>query len=128
MVYSFDYSIAYEPPAPVVDITISKTGQDATEITLSALLDSGADATIIPITTLQATGARYVETRQMRGIVDTAYPVDLYLVTVRIGPHTIPAIRAVAAAPDTEPIVGRDVLNQLTLTLNGPAHVTELSV
>lgn len=105
----------------------SRLVRQGAEITLSALLDSGADATIIPITTLQATEARYVETRQMRGIVDTAYPVDLYLVTVRIGPHTIPAIRAVAAASNTEPIVGRDVLNQLTLTLNGPANVTELT-
>jgi hypothetical protein len=89
-VYSFGYSAAYEPPAPVIDSAISKTGQSTPEITLAALLDSGADAIIIPITVLQTTQARYVETRQMRGIVDTAYPVALYLVTVRIGPHTNP--------------------------------------
>ncbi len=82
---------------------------------------------MLPITALQAANARYVETRQMRGVVGTAYPVDLYLLTVQIGPYTIPAIRAIAATPDAEPIVGRDVLNQLVVNLNGPASVTEIS-
>ena len=127
MVYSFDYSTDYEPSAPVVEITIRKTSQNVSDVTLLALVDSGADATMLPITALQAASARYVETRQMRAVVGTAYPVDLYLVTVQIGPHTIPAIRAIAATPDAEPIVGRDVLNQLVVNLNGPASVTEIN-
>ncbi len=104
-----------------------KTGQTTSTITLSAFVDSGADATMIPITVLQTTGARYIETRQMRGVIGISYTVDLYLVTIHIGPHTIPAIRAVAAAPDGEAIVGRDVLNQLVVTLNGLASVTEVT-
>jgi predicted aspartyl protease len=126
-VYSFDYSTTYEPAAPVVDITIRKAGRSRSEITLSALVDSGADATMLPITALQATKARYVETRQMRGIIGTAYPVDLYLVTVQMGSYTLSGIRAIAAAADAEPIIGRDVLNQLIITLNGLAGVTEVS-
>ncbi len=111
----------------MVEITIRKTGRSATEVTLSALVDSGADATMLPITALQAVAARYVETRQMRGIIGAAYYVDLYLVTVQLGPHTIPAIRAIAADSDAEPIVGHDVLNQLLVVLNGPAGVTEVA-
>ena len=90
-VYTFDYNSDYDPPAPVVEITVNKTGQPAHEVTLSVLVDSGADATMLPITALQSVGARYVETRQMRGIVGVAYPVDLYLVTVRIGSHIVSA-------------------------------------
>jgi hypothetical protein len=127
MVYSFDYSPNYEPSAPVVEIAIRKTHQSASEVTLPALVDSGADATMPPITALQAANARYVETRQMRGVVGMAYPVDLYLVAVQIGPHTIPAVRAIAATPDAEPIIGRDILNQLVVILDGLAGVTEIS-
>ncbi len=128
MVYSFDYNRDYEPSAPILEITLRKTSQmTASEVTLSALVDSGADATMLPITALQAAGGRYVETRQMRGVVGAAYPVDLYLITVQIGPHTIPAIRAIAAAHKAEPIIGRDVLNRLVIILNGPAGVTEVS-
>ena len=121
ILYSSEYDPAYEPPAPILELTIRKTGRSAAEVTILALIDSGADATMIPITELQTIEARYVETRQMRGVTGMAYPVDLYLITVQIGPHAIPAVRAIAAAPDGEIIVGRDVLNQLVLTLNGPA-------
>lgn len=62
----------------------------------------------------------------MRGITGIAYPVDLYLITVQIGSHNIPAIRAIVATSDGETIIGRDVLNQLVVTLNGPANVTEI--
>lgn len=127
IVYTFDYSTDYEPPAPILEITVSKTGGLAGEVTLLALVDSGADATILPITTLQSITARYIETRQMRGMVGLAYPVDLYLATIRIGSYTVPAVRVVAGTADSEAIIGRDVLNYLVVTLNGLAGVTELS-
>jgi hypothetical protein len=125
--YSYDYDTTYEPPAPFLELTIRKTGRNAAEVTVLALVDSGADATMIPITTLQTIKARYVETRQMRGITGVAYPVDLYTIAVQIGPHLVPAVRAIAAAPDGEIIVGRDILNYLIVTLNGPAGVTEVT-
>lgn len=124
--YSYEYDTAYEPPAPILELTVRKTGRSPAEVIVLALVDSGADATMIPITALQTIKARYVETRQMRGVTGMAYPVDLYSITVQIGPHTIPAVRAIAAAPDGETIVGRDVLNQLVVTLDGPAGVTEI--
>ena len=46
-IYSFDYSAVYDPPVPVVEIILRKSVQARTEVTLSALVDSGADATMI---------------------------------------------------------------------------------
>ena len=126
-IYTFDYDSKYEPPAPIFEIIVSKTGQPTNEATLSALVDSGADATMLPITALQSVEARYIETRQMRGIAGVAYPVDLYLATIRVGFHTIPAVRVVAGAAQSEALIGRDVLNHLVVTLNGLAGVTEVS-
>jgi hypothetical protein len=86
-VYTFDYSTEYDPPGPIVEFQVSKAGQQTPDVTLSALVDSGADATMLPITALQSIGGRYVETRQMRGIVGLAYPVDLYLVSIWFDDH-----------------------------------------
>jgi hypothetical protein len=39
---------------------------------------------------------------------------------------TIPVVQAIAN--NEEAIIGRDVLNKLLLTLNGPAHMTEIQI
>ena len=125
--YTHDYSRDYQPSAPVVEVGLSQPESAANEIQLTAFLDTGADATLIPIGALRQTSARYVETLFMHGVANIRVPVDTYLVTVRIGPHTIHGIRAVAGGENAEAIVGRDVLNQLIVTLNGLAGVTQVS-
>ena len=62
----------------------------------------------------------------MRGVTGVAQMVDLYAVTIELGSQIVPAIWAIATL-DNEVILGRDVLNQLVITLNGPAEVTEVS-
>ncbi len=124
--YARAYDSTYHPPAAVVEATVRAAGEQAPIVTLTALVDSGADGTMIPIDILRAVGARYVETRQMRGVTGVAYTVDLYLVTIQIGSHVVRGIRAVAVAQGAEPLIGRDVLNQLVITLNGPAEIIEV--
>jgi predicted aspartyl protease len=96
------------------------------EVSITALVDSAADGTMIPIKVLQALGAEYVETRQVRGVSGFAYPVDMYLVKVGIGPHTIYGIQAAAVEHNDEGLIGRDVLNQLVVILNGLAEMVEI--
>lgn len=55
------------------------------------------------------------------------YPADIYEVTLRIGAYDLPKVRAVADPSNQETILGRDVLNQLIVTLNGLAQVTEIA-
>lgn len=62
----------------------------------------------------------------MRGIAGAAFSVDLYLVTLRVGSHLLRGVRAVAIVAGGEPVLGRDALNQLVVTLNGLAGVTEV--
>lgn len=126
-IYSYAYSPYFTPAAPVAEIEVSSDQPGAPEIRLTALLDSGADATMLPIDVLTLISARYVETLHMLGVAGSRMPVDLFHVTVRIGPHTIPAIRAVALNTGGEAILGRDVLNHLVVTLNGPAGTAEIA-
>ncbi len=127
MTTSYDYDSSYEPAAPVAPIGLSPSGETTARRRVTALLDSGADATMIPVDELIAAGARYVEQRQMRGVVGESVRVNLYLTAVHIGNHEIHGIRAIGVAVGSEAIIGRDVLNQLEVMLNGPAHETWIS-
>lgn len=67
-VITFDYDFAYDPAAPVVEIKLHGYQQDRGERDLRAMIDSGADATLIPLRLLEAVGATYQETVWMRGV------------------------------------------------------------
>ena len=123
MAISFAYSTDYNPSAPVVEITVKAER----EVTLQALLDSGADATMISITTLRTIKARFARTHSMRGVIGRARSVELYFVEIQIGSYKIPGIRAVAAEAGAQAIIGRDVLNQLIVTLDGISGITDIS-
>ena len=90
------------------------------------MVDSGADVTLIPINILQTIGARQTKTRQLRGVTGVAKRVGLYVVKIRLSTHIIHAVYVVAGDKNTEAILGRDVLNHLVVTLDGPAGVTEI--
>lgn len=124
---TFDYDQSYVPPAPAIQIGINRPGQAEDVIRLTALVDTGSDATLIPIDELRKIGARYIETRGLRGFSGVTFQVDLYLIVVSIGKNSIGGIRAVAVARESEAIIGRDVLNQLIITLDGIAGTTTVS-
>ena len=94
----------------------------------SALVDSGADGTMIPIDLLEVIGALYEDTVNMRGVLGDSEPVDRYTVGIQIGPLTVRGIHAVAIPAGEGSVIGRDVLNFLAVTLNGPAHTTQIEV
>ena len=84
--YSYPYNnLDYDPAAPVMEITIHKGNPD-TGKQVVALIDSGADATMIPAAVLEEVGARYLETRRMRAVIGQAVVVDTYLISVQVGP------------------------------------------
>ena len=109
---TFDYDTSYAPPAPIIEIEIDGYNQLFGKATLWAMVDSGADASMIPISFLDAVGATYKETLWMRSVTGDRTKVDLYLVSVQIGSYLIRGVHVVAAPKNTEAIIGRDVLNQ----------------
>ena len=121
------YSSAYQPPAPVVEIRVEAPGRARRGRPLTALIDSGADATLIPIDVLDEVGARHVGDATLRGWAGDRYPADIYLVNLIIGAHTIPAVRVAAVPEGAEPVLGRNALNHPIITLNGPAAMTEIA-
>jgi predicted aspartyl protease len=124
----YEYDSAYHGSArPVVEASISKLGKRENTFTLTALIDSGADATMIPIRVLKHIGTRQARQRRMTDASGLSYIVDIYEVVVQIGSFTVPKVYAIADRNNSEVTIGRDVLNHLIITLNGLAYTVEIS-
>ncbi len=127
MNYSRHYNSTYSPAMPVVEITIQnvETGRQSEKIT--AIIDSGADSCILPMKFLKAIGSEPIRKSQMVGAANIGFQVELHLLTVHIGAIIVYGIETVADKQNREAIIGRNVLNQLVVTLNGLAGVTEIT-
>lgn len=117
----FPYDSDFDPAAPVVSVGLSSSGSESSQREIVALIDSGSDVTMMPLFMLTEAGCRFVEQRRLRGIVGETITVNLFLMAVHVSGNVIHGIRAVAMKDGTEAILGRDVLNQLEIVLNGPA-------
>ena len=125
MQLSFEYNRAYFPAFPILDLTISAT-LNGRQQTLQGLIDSGSDITQIPLSVLQTIEARDVDDRWIQDASGLRVPVAIYVVQLQIGSFILPSLEVVGRTGSIETIIGRDVLNQFIVTLNGLANVTEV--
>lgn len=126
MLYTFEYDSSYTPSIPVAEIRIGRRNSTPS-LVLPAIIDSGADATIIPARWLYQIQARRSESAWMNTAAGTRRIVSLYVISLRIGPYEQRALSVIAGLDSEEALIGRDVLNHLIVTLNGLASVTEIA-
>lgn len=128
IVYTYSYDAAYHgPPLPVVEIEVGVVSQDEHQLLLTGVVDSGADATMIPSRYLRQLGAAIVDRRYMIDNSGLRYPVDIYAVSLRVGPYAQGAVEVISNRFTDDVIVGRDILNHMIVTLNGLALAVEIS-
>lgn len=121
--------IHYDPPAPVIDIIVKPrpAASAQTSERVCALIDSGADATMLSESLLVRIGAAKIDRRRSRGVYGQTRTVSIYLVDIQIGLLVIPSIRVIGMSDEEEPLLGRDVLNHLIVTLDGIGGMAESS-
>ena len=123
-----DYDSTHDPSMPVLEIGLSRSQDVQPQTKVIALVDSGSDATTIPLKILKKIKAKRRGERYMVGVTGARRLVRLYLVTVYIGDYAVYGIEAAENTVNQETLLGRDILNQLEVTLNGFAGVTEIRV
>lgn len=123
----FDYSTKYDPPAPVIEITLVTPTNRLQIGPLTALVDSGADGTIVPINYLHKINASAIAERFVRGPWGERHRVLLYLVNIQIGNITLYGMQVAGDEELDEIILGRDTLNQLRIMLDGLGESVEVS-
>ena len=93
---------------------------------IPAFVDTGADATIVPIAIVRQLRAGVVTLKTVRGYTGGRRTVRTYLVDIEVGPFTLPGVEIVGDDATDEILLGRDVLNRLRLLLDGPGRRTQL--
>jgi predicted aspartyl protease len=120
------YSQSYVPPAPVIEVWLAAPGTAGTAGPFTALIDTGADASVVPKSILLTLGAPSLFEAQLRSPWGEPHPVVVYLADIVIGQERFPGIEVAADESDTDIILGRNILNKVPLFLDGPEQAAEL--
>lgn len=123
----FPYDSSYSPPAPGCQMSLSAPRTGRSIGPLDAILDTGADGTLLPVHHLNAIGVRRVMETGLRSQGGERRVVYLYLVTLHIGEIELPGTYIVGDDQSDEIVIGRNVLNQLEVWLDGPGRVSRIS-
>jgi predicted aspartyl protease len=128
MIFRFGPASGGEP-YPVITIDLVDEISGLTLSNLTALVDTGADGTLVPLSILQDAGFR--PSRQRRRFytaqVDQSPEVVIgYLVLLRVAHLELQDVDIYASRTISEIILGRDVLNRLIFTYEGPQSVLEI--
>lgn len=121
----YRYNQQVIPPAPFVYIDCQRPLEPTERLTLPALIDTGADLSTLPpdaIQRLQLVPLDEIPVASYRG--DTVLATT-YLVRIHVGSWTIEAVEIIAGGEE-HAILGRDVLNQFRIILDGPHTVLEI--
>jgi hypothetical protein len=122
-VYSYDSE--FDTPAPVLSFQISSPSRSSS-FTITALVDSGADITVIPRTVAQGLSLQpvYVAYSQGFGGVPQESIVFSALVTVE-GEESV--IIGVLTWNEDYALLGRDIINRWKVLPDGPGQVLTVS-
>lgn len=123
----FRYSDQYNPAAPVVGVTFISAAEQERIGPLLAMLDSGADGSIVPMPYLEKIQAPPTVEMVMRSQWGERRRVLLYLVDVQIGDVLLNGLEVVGDEESDEIVLGRDILNRLRVFLDGPEKISEIS-
>ncbi|MDR5682658.1 MAG: hypothetical protein QN163_01345 [Armatimonadota bacterium] len=124
MIGDYPYDAARTPPAPVLPLAVMPpVGTDA--VALRALVDCGADLTVLPAGTAARVRLPRIGALTVRGISGKTVRVPLYAARLRMSGAEVVVEAAELGA---EALVGRDVLNGWVVTLDGPARRTRIGL
>jgi len=123
----FSYDTTYFPPAPSLEIKLAIPEESFEIGPLTALVDTGADVTIVPIEHIEPLKIQVDNRKFLRSHWGERRTVDIYLLDVGLGNIRLPLVEIIADELGNEIIIGRNVLNKLIATLNGPAQSMEIA-
>ena len=122
----FPYAAHYQPPFPVLELRLHNEEQSRHTDLLAALIDTGADGTLIPISYLRQMLAPALTTQRLRSHWGEWRAVQQFAIDIEIAGRRLANVFVVGDEQGDEIVLGRNVLNRLRLFLDGVANETEL--
>jgi hypothetical protein len=125
-VIRYRYSMQVSPPAPFVYVTLQNPLTGAEMPNVPALLDSAADQTLIPDAFAQALGLTQLSIVTISGVGGIPQAMPSY--AALLGIHNLPRqnLEVVGNPKETYVLLGRDVLNNHRIVLDGPQLSLEI--
>ena len=124
---SYPYLDTHYPPIPALEIRMGYPGGTLDLGPLMAIVDTGADGTLVPQWLIDEIEAPFIDDVRIRSHWGEWRNVQLFTVDLGIGKLRLPAVEVVGDEQGEEIILGRNVLNRLKLLLDGPAGQVEAS-
>ena len=124
--YTQYYDLSEDPAMPVVTIQLMNVKTGIVSESFTAIIDSGSDASMFPLRYIKSIAPMRLRPMMVSGIHGKRKKAAIYMVAVNIGSISVRGIRAAARTDTDEALLGRDVLNQLVVTLDGFAQEVEL--
>jgi predicted aspartyl protease len=112
----FPYDASLDSPAPMIPVRIAgPVGDEA--VMLPMLVDTGADCTLVPAQIVRQLGLPQIDVIGITGVGGGRRRTAVHAASVELG-----GLRMLAriVAFEDEAILGRDILNQAVVTLDGP--------
>ncbi len=121
----YNYNRQVSPPAPFAHVLVRCRDTGAEVDLLPALIDTGADRTIVPTRVVDTLGLARLGLVSIQGVGGS---VEAYSFLVEIVVRGMEPVEVSAVEIPDEPfvLVGRDVLNRFRMVLDGPAAILEI--
>lgn len=114
---------------PIITVDLIDEISQFTISGLTALVDTGSDGTLVPYDTLQAAGFRPNRQRRQFYTARREQPPETvvgYSILLRIGAFTLDDVDIFASRTVETMLLGRNVLNRMVLTYDGPQKLLEI--
>lgn len=115
---SYKYDSSFDPPAPVLPIKFSPP-LTSTYVSAIALIDTGADMTVIPRSLTTKLSLQRVDIAYTQGVWGNVIESPVFSAKLRCETGEIKIIRVISW-DENYAILGRDLINQCKLNLDGP--------
>lgn len=121
----YNYNQQVSPPAPFVHVTVRHPQADTSIVDLPAQIDTAADLTALPAEVVMRLQLVPLDQLAIQGFGGQVSLVPTYVIEIAIRGLRPLLVKALGG---TEPFVllGRDVLNEFRLELNGPQLVLDI--
>lgn len=124
----YRYNKQVDPPAPLVHVVVRRADGGAVSQPIPALVDSGADRTVIPLALAEELALPQAGIIELAGLNQTVSTLPIHVVQLSIGDLPAAIVEVLAAAGEQYALLGRDALNRYRFVLDGPAQLCTIEL